>query len=304
MRETVVQSSEPPLSWVDVTDPSSDELAAIAREYHLHPVAVKDCLDPTHLPKYERQGPLGFVIVRAFDAEAGPDADNVREATRKVALFVGRDVLLTIHRKPQGYLDAVKERASAVMAGAERPAHALAAAIIEGALQTFRPPMQAAEHAVEAFEERLFEGEDLTQVIRQVYVTKRRISITKWTMRHTRDVIEAFSPDTLPGPVLQNLKETADQLYFIADELLEDVNQLLNLHLSMAAHRTNQVITVLTVFSAFFLPLTFIVGIYGMNFQFIPEIHVLGRWGYPFSWVLMIGASAAIAIWFRRKGWL
>jgi magnesium transporter len=304
MRETVVQTSEPPFAWIDVTDPDPAELTAIAREFNLHPVAVKECLDPAHLPKFEKQGPLAFIILRAFDAEAGPDADNVREATRKVALFVGRDVLLTIHRKSQPYVDAVKARASAVIAGSDRPAHALTAALMDAVLQTFRAPMEAAERAVEDFEESLFDQEDISKVVRQVYLTKRRISITKWTMRHTSDVIEAFAVGTGSGPVVQHLKELADQLFFIADELLEDVHQLLNLQLSMAAHRTNQSMSVLTVFSAFFLPLTFIVGVYGMNFEFMPEIHVFGRWGYPFAWGLMLLASATIAIWFRRKGWL
>ena len=68
-------------------------------------------------------------------------------------------------------------------------------------------------------------------------------------------------------------------MHFYADELLEDVNNLLSIQLALASHRTNEVVRVLTVFSVFFLPLTFIVGIYGMNFQFMPELRQ--RWGYP-----------------------
>ena len=81
-----------------------------------------------------------------------------------------------------------------------------------------------------------------------------------------------------------------------------DVTNLLNMQLALAAHRTNEVVQVLTIFSAFFLPLTFIVGIYGMNFEHMPEItHPLG---YPVVWIVMIAVSAAIWSWFRRRGWM
>jgi magnesium transporter len=96
--------------------------------------------------------------------------------------------------------------------------------------------------------------------------------------------------------------ENVQSYHFYADELLEEVNNLLSIHLAMASHRTNEVMRVLTVFSAFFLPLTFIVGIYGMNFTFMPEL--TKHWGYPGVMLLMLGISLVIFIWFRRRGWL
>jgi magnesium transporter len=91
-------------------------------------------------------------------------------------------------------------------------------------------------------------------------------------------------------------------MHFYAEELLDDVNNLLNMHLALAAHRTNEVVKVLTVFSAFFLPLTFLVGVYGMNFAYMPELaHPMG---YPAVWLLMIGMSIVIWVWFRRRRWL
>ena len=77
---------------------------------------------------------------------------------------------------------------------------------------------------------------------------------------------------------------------------------MLQVQLSMSSKRTNEVMRILTVFSAFFLPLTFIVGIYGMNFRHMPELAL--RWGYPATLVGMAGLSLGIFVWFRRKGWL
>jgi magnesium transporter len=84
--------------------------------------------------------------------------------------------------------------------------------------------------------------------------------------------------------------------------MLDDANTLLTIQLSLASHRTGEVMRVLTVFSVFFLPLTFVVGVYGMNFEFMPELHT--RWGYPIVLAAMALVTLTIYLWFRRNGWL
>jgi magnesium transporter len=86
------------------------------------------------------------------------------------------------------------------------------------------------------------------------------------------------------------------------DQINEQINNLLSLYLSISAQRTNEVIRVLTIFSVFFMPLTFIVGIYGMNFKVMPEID--WQYGYAYAIVLMVAITIAIYFWFKRKGWL
>ena len=85
-------------------------------------------------------------------------------------------------------------------------------------------------------------------------------------------------------------------------QVLEDVNNLLNLSMSFAAQKTNEVMKVLTIFSVFFMPLTFIAGIYGMNFHYMPELSK--KWGYPGSLGLMVIVAIVIYQWFKRKKWL
>ena len=85
-------------------------------------------------------------------------------------------------------------------------------------------------------------------------------------------------------------------------QVLEDVNNLMNLYISYSAQRTNDVMRVLTIFSAFFLPLTFIVGVYGMNFEFMPELSK--KWGYPAVLLLMAAVTIGIFTWFKKRKWL
>jgi magnesium transporter len=104
------------------------------------------------------------------------------------------------------------------------------------------------------------------------------------------------------SPRLNDLRENAESLYFATDEILEDAHSLLSLTLAAADHESNQITKVLTIFAAFFLPLTFIVGVYGMNFDVMPELR--WRYGYPLTLAAMAAISFAIYLWFRRKGWM
>jgi magnesium transporter len=102
--------------------------------------------------------------------------------------------------------------------------------------------------------------------------------------------------------LFRDVQENAESYHFYADELLDDANTLLNVQLALASHRTGEVMRVLTVFSVFFLPLTFIVGVYGMNFRFMPELN--SPWGYPAVLGAMLLVTLLIYRWFRSRGWL
>ncbi len=304
---TVVQRTEPAFVWLDVVQPTAAELEDLASRYGLHPTSVQDCLDPEHLPKYERIGATTFIIIRAIDAAAGPRASSVQELTRKVAIFFGPNFLITIHRTPQPFLTALEQEYAAVP---EPPTGApesimpqLLIDLVNGAATTYDAPLEASENSIDEFESLVFEEQEGAAPLRAMYFERRRVGLMKRMLRHTLDVIQRLVPaGNHATPLYQDLRENVESMHVYADELLEDVNHLLNIQLALASHRTNEVVRVLTVFSVFFLPLTFIVGVYGMNFRFMPELGE--RWGYPAVWGLMIVVTAAIYFWFRRRGWL
>ena len=101
---------------------------------------------------------------------------------------------------------------------------------------------------------------------------------------------------------LQDTRDLHLKLLNIYDQIHEDVSNLVNFYLSISAQKTNEVIKVLTILSVFFMPLTFIAGIYGMNFEYMPELKV--RWGYPILLIIMILLSGLIYLWFKKKKWL
>ena len=309
----VVEKSEPRFVWLDVVDPTTDELAELVKDFGLHPLAVNDCLDPEHLPKYETFESHFFVILRAVDESAPRTADTVQALTRKIALFHGPSFLITIHRKDQPWLTALQQRCLVGLptkhgSRSEGIQAHLLAQLFNAALDTYQGPLETIEGRLDQYDTKVFEGRDgpgpgFRAELREIHLMRRQVTLCKRLLWRTVDVTQRMVPGAGRAATLfRDVQENAESYHFYADELLDDVNTLLSVQLALASHRTSEVMRVLTVFSVFFLPLTFIVGVYGMNFEFMPELRE--RWGYPAVLGFMAIVTLLIHRWFRRSGWL
>jgi magnesium transporter len=303
MQSIAYRSESPAFTWIDVYEPTLEELLELARRYGLHETSVEDCLDPEHLPKHERIGETTFLILRVFDSQSSERSSSIQELTRKIALFLRHDLAITIHRVDLPLTQDLRRRFAGQGAEATCTPLELLSGLVRGALASYERPLNAAEESVDQFEEALFRPAADTPSLPRIHFLKRRVSLMKRMLWHTVGIVQRLTPTgERTQPVYQDLRENAESYHFWADELLEEVNNLLGIHVAMASHRTNEVMRVLTVFSAFFLPLTFLVGVYGMNFDWMPELRV--PWGYPAVLGLMMAVSLVIFLWFRRRGWL
>ena len=128
------------------------------------------------------------------------------------------------------------------------------------------------------------------------------VSVNKKLLILTEKVVDDLYKDTTSNPFIQDLKDLNLKLHSNYEQIHEDVSNLLNIYISISAHKTNEVMKVLTIFSVFFMPLTFVAGIYGMNFKHMPELEF--TWGYPASLGLMLLIIVIIYVWFKRKQWM
>jgi magnesium transporter len=244
-----------------------------------------------------------------MDTAAALDCSSVHEMTRKVAIFYGPEFLITIHRTEQPFLTALMDeyRSTSVPEGTPERRKGymprLLIDLINGAITTYEKPLGLAETSVDAFEATVFGEHEVSQLLRRIYLEKRRVTQIRRMLSHTMDAVQKLMPASEPtAPLYQDLRENAESMHFYADELVDDVNNLLSIQLALASHRTNEVVRILTVFSVFFLPLTFIVGVYGMNFEYMPELRE--PWGYPAALGGMGIVTLVIYLWFRSRGWL
>ena len=308
---TVLELTEPPLVWLDVVAPTPEELLEIAGKHGLQSTAVHDCLDPEHLPKFEQFETHVFAIIRAFDEQSARTCATVQELTRKVAIFSAPSFLITIHRTEQAWLTSLRARFEAdppVRPGKEGLQTYLLTLVLNGAVDSYLRPMEQIESRLDIFEEQVFSGRDsdshaFAEDLREIHVLKRQVTLIKRLLWRTLDVVQRMTPASgRAASLFRDVHENVESFHFYADELLDDANTLLNVQLALAAHRTGEVMRILTVFSVFFLPLTFVVGIYGMNFDFMPELR--WPWGYPAVLAAMGLIVLASYLWVRRRGWL
>jgi magnesium transporter len=293
--------------WLDLSHPTPEELQQVQDEFNLHPAHIQDCLDPVHLPKIEKIGNVNFTIIRIFDIESEIDADTIQSLTRKVAIFVGPNFIITVHRFDAAKFSLLADRCLLDAEEANATNGSLIPTVIvrfvNRALRTFHLFLEISENKLDSFEAALFEDQGGSVVSQDVHIVRRQLSLTKRILIHTQDVIHQLTPNRESLSYhYQDLKDTLSTLIFLSDELLEDTTNLLSIQLSLASQKTNEVVRVLTVFSVFFMPLTFIVGVYGMNFKHMPELE--WEYGYHLAWAIMICVTIAIGLWFYKRGWL
>jgi magnesium transporter len=303
MIEIIVKKTESSnFEWLNLIDPTLRELSQISVQYDLHSASVHDCLEPENLPKFEKNGEVAFLITRGYDSEADPSGDTVRKLTNKLAIFVHPNYVITVHRTDKDYLKVIRNKWK-VANRVSNMAYAILIDLLGGIIATYENPILNAMEEIEEYEKEIFAGTTPASIIQKMYLLRRRTAVYKKMlyMFHENLIKRGLMQQESP-PYLQDMVDISEQLYYNAEQLLENATNLLNIHLSLASHRTNEVMRVLTIFSVFFLPLSFVVGLYGMNFDFIPELK--WKFGYHYVWGSMIGIAVGIYFWFRSRGWL
>lgn len=277
--------------WIDVIDPTQDELQRIAHEFSLHESSVNDCLQPDHLPKFEKLENYTFIIFRMHTPEMNGEADTVQELTDKLALFVSKDTIITIRKKDWFPLNQT----------GKSPFHLLNE-IIRAGLATYEEPASKLIQLIEHLEENVFLRQRKFSLLKKLYFIKRKIDVIRRILILTHDIIDHIDSPQSGTAYTRDTRDMHIRMTNIFDSLSDNTNQLLTIYFSISAQKTNEIIRVLTLFSVFFMPLTFIVGIYGMNFDFMPELK--WRLGYPAVLLSMAILTLIIYVWFRKKGWL
>jgi magnesium transporter len=300
--ETVFQKTDGSYRWIDIVMPTRDELQQVSLEFGLHATTIQDCLDPEHLPKYEKLEENTFIICRAYDEGCTAEADTIQELTRKMAIMYGKDFLITIHRVDQPFLQSIRDRWRVAPNHSNKVSFFLLHELFLAILQSYEMPLHKAMRSLDIIENEVFHKSD-KQHLEDLYYLKRKANVFKEMFYLSRDILRVLTFESKQYlTFLQDLRENADRLFFLSQQLYESANNLLNLHISLSAHRTNEVMRILTLFSVFFMPLTFIVGVYGMNFEHMPELG--WKFGYLITWTIIVLVALSLYIWFRRRGWL
>ncbi|WPP49162.1 CorA family divalent cation transporter [Catalinimonas niigatensis] len=277
--------------WIDLEKPDQEELKTLTEPFNMDINLLEDSLEPGHLPKIEKVNNYTFIILRAYSANFTDNVTTVEELSNKIAFFINENRLITIHRAEFDFLEHLTDHYN--------NSESLMLSIIDEMIFTYEKPLQIQSEKMDEFEREIFLKNGNAISIESLYYQKSKARISKKVFQLTQSVLNQIPVKPESNSILQDLKDTTLSYLLQSDEVIEDANTLLNSYLSVTAQKNNDVMKLLTIFSAFFLPLTFIAGIYGMNFNNMPEL----RWqnGYYITLGVMLSISIIIYAWFKRK---
>lgn len=287
--------------WLDVTDPDDDDLAGLESNFDFDPLSLDDLLDATLLPKVDDHGSYLFVVLHTVTTSGG-----LRLETHKLDMFVGPDFIVTVHRDEMVSIDWVANHiVDSDRLAADGPIR-LAATIAEAGIRRYLPLLDALDARIDALEDHAIEGNPRT--LGESHVLRRDAILLRRILGPQREVL--FKLSQSPSPLVTESSRRAfadvyDHHYRLV-ESLDSARALLGsaveTYRGVVAEHTNEVMRVLTVFSAILLPLALIAGVWGMNFDRLPWSRA--HWGF----VGLIAAMAAIGtglwVYFIRAGFV
>lgn len=287
------------LVWVDLQNPTKEEQNKIAAEFDLDLYALSDSVEPNHLPKFEEQVNMNFFIVRQRINNPRSKV-NVHQISRKIAVFYNKDVLITIHRGEIPFIDEIIEKF--INTKRIKTINGILIRLLREVLLSYEESLLKLSDEVYEFEENMFLKEMPTHSLQQLFYLKNKANLSRRLLVLTDEVLNNIEVNRHERASMQDVKDLYTKLMVLYDQALEEVGSLQNIFISISSQKTNEVMKTLTIFSMFFLPLTFIVGIYGMNFKYMPELDYW--WAYPACLCLMALIALAIYLWFKHKKWM
>lgn len=300
MALTTCQIKNTDITWIDLLDPTQEEVQTVSTQYHLNSYTILDSLDPDHLPKYEEHNDTHFFIIRLLHDEK-QKTPSVQSLSSKIAVFFTDRFIITVHRSSQPLIQDIKE--NYVDNGRINSTIGIVIHIVGSALRTFDVPAIDLSNEIDFYESKLFLKKNVpADMIEGIYYLKNRAGLYKKLLLLSNEVVNSIRVEGDQRPALQDVRDLHTKLVLLYDQVQDDANNLLNIYLSLSARKTNDVMKLLTIFSVFFMPLTFIVGIYGMNFKYMPELQ--SPLGYPVTLIVMVLVCVIIFFWFKRKRWL
>jgi magnesium transporter len=292
------------VTWIDVQGLGDVEtLQTFGRIFSIHPLALETIVHTPQRPKTELYESHQLYVSRMVRLGEGGGELVIEQTT----VLFGRNYVLTFQEYYGDVLDPVRNRVRDATAPVRRfGPDFLAYAIVDAIVDYYYPVCEKLGDDLERLEHEVLVRPNEGTLI-AINRVKRDLLDLRRGIWPQRDAINAMIRDSSPfitDDVRVYLRDTLDHVVQITDiiETYRDIaSGLFNTYLSVVSNRLNQIIQVLTIMTVIFAPLTFIVGVYGMNFD-MPELH--SRWGYPIVWLVMLTISGGMLHFFRRRGWL
>lgn len=296
-------SDDSNIKWLDIT--SLDNLnivKEVGAKFNLHPLVIEDIVNNDHMPKLDDYDNYLVLIIRAMHL----NKDRKLE-TEQFSFVLFKDMVISFQQAESDRFDRIierlKEGANIRKNGADDLLHALIDTIVDNYFSV-----------IEAIGENLDEVEDKVllnpqkDLLEDIYKLKKELIYVRrvlWPMRNVISSVAIKEYELIDGKTIYYFKDIDDHIVQMIDivETYRDISTgILDTYLSSISNKTNDIMKVLTIYSTIFIPLTFIAGVYGMNFKYLPELN--WKYGYISFWVISAIITGFLIRFFKKKEWL
>jgi magnesium transporter len=295
-------SKAPNIVWVDVSDPTSQDFEKLAKQFGFHPLSIEDCRHQHQRPKVEEFPGYYFIVL--YEVEL---VGSTRLGLGELGIFLGKNYLVTVHSQPIRAIKTAERLWRSWTDLAERGSGLLAYLLIDAIVDEYLPLLDTLSDHMDAMEDQIF-AEFQVGAIEEIFRIKKELLVLRRAVTPLRDVFNTllrreqpiFSRETHTyfQDVFDHLIRVADTI----DTLRDMIGSMMDAYLSISGNRMNMVMKTLTSISTILMSATLVAGIYGMNFDYMPELR--WRYGYIGTLVSMLAVGLAIYFYFRKIKWL
>ena len=294
----------PTVTWLNIDGLHDTEIIdKIGKHYDIHPLVLEDILNTGQRPKIEIFDDYIFIVIKMLTF----DEKEFKITSEQVSIILGKNFVISFQEQPGDIFNPLRER---IRKGKGRirkmNSDYLTYALLDIVIDYYFNILEKVGEKIEDFEEDLM-IEPKSDTLNEIYRLKREVLFLRksvWPLREAVSKLERSESSLINKKTVPYLRDLYDHTIQVIDtvETSRDLlSGMLDLYLSSVSNKMNEVMKVLTIFAAIFIPLTFIAGIYGTNFEFIPEL----KWhfGYFAMWSVMIIIGGVMLFYFRRKKW-
>ncbi|MCK4655669.1 MAG: magnesium/cobalt transporter CorA [candidate division Zixibacteria bacterium] len=290
--------------WVDLSQPTDEESFILTHDFKFHPLAIEDVLTEMSRAKVDDYDDYLFVV---FIVASGRPGGEDELPFKEIGLFLTKNCVVTVHFQPLDIIDKVFERLHKDERFISRGSDFFLHTLLDHLADTYFETLRVIEHETDKIEDDVFEDPD-PEIVKRIFTIRRDVLQVKRTVAPLKEIVGQFARAKFSligegtaiyySDIRDHLARISDE----ADEHRDALNSSLEVYYSNVSTRTNEIMKFLTIFTALLLPPSFIVGLYGMNFEFMPELN--WEYGYIFVWVIIIVIVTGLLLFFRKRKWI
>ena len=302
--ESLPFKDSPSVTWLNISGVHDEKIIhEVGEVFNIHPLVMEDIANTTHRPKIEEHDNYLFVIIKmAYLKE-----NNGELQLEQVSLLVGKDYVISLQEKEGDILEGLRERIRSNKGKIRKlGSDYLMYGILDTVVDHYFSVLEHIGEQIEETEEQLLQSPS-QETLNKIYHHKQELMFLRksiWPMREVVSSLQRSDFELISKDTFLYLRDVYDHTVQVAEtlEIFREMSSgMLDLYLSTVSNKMNEVMKVLTIFAAIFIPLTFIAGVYGMNFRFMPELE--WRYGYPLWWALIIMLTIVMFFFFKKKKW-